>query len=110
MKLEPNWREWGLTRENLYTSEALPFWLQYDPDLFIRVIIHEIREEMSIVFECARMVSESSEAAAVKLSDSLTVREVCDVMFQHKDILMEITDTAWRYAIATKSARDQTIE
>jgi hypothetical protein len=106
VKRKLNLGEWGLKSEQLYTPEALTFWLQHDPDTFIQIISREVRDEMSIVFECVKMISENSEATGVKLSDSLTVKEVTDVILQHKAKLMDITETAWRYAIATKSKGD----
>ncbi len=100
----------GLTRETLFNSnKSLPFWLQYAPDDFIQVIVHEIKEEVVAIEEWAKLLCGTPGVDNLVLGSNppITAKDGCVAISDKGKRLRDILDLAWDYAEARK-ARDKT--
>jgi hypothetical protein len=106
MELEPNWEEMGLDDEMLFKQEAMSFWLQYSPSLFIQAIVNEIRTISIFIQNATRLIAEDSSTASVVLERSGAHRPlltVCEDITTSIETLKDILDTARRYSEVIQS-------
>jgi hypothetical protein len=77
--------------------------LQYPPNEFIQVIVHEIREDVIAIDTWIKLVYENTDIATTNLAKlesgrNITVREGCEAMLKRKDRLIRLLDLAFDYA------------
>lgn len=97
MDPEPNWNETGLDMESMFKPEAMPFWLQYPPQLLTQALVHEIREIiMKVEFQLGFI--KPSPNSSVDYSGNKSADETCDTIRKYQADLKDITDILWQYS------------
>ena len=97
-----HWRKMKLTEDSLYKPDrAMPYWLQFPPDDFIRCVVQDMEHEIQGIQNLLEFVLNDSDAAALTLDDlsrNMTVGEICELILRHAHKSRAILDIACKYA------------
>jgi hypothetical protein len=97
-----HWRKMKLTASTLYNPDhAMPYWLQFAPNDFIRFLVEDLGHDMQSVNDLVEFMLGDSEAAALSLEDlshKMTVQEICELILRHTRKTQAVLDIACHYA------------
>jgi hypothetical protein len=100
--LEPDYRGMGLTSDTLYKPElAMKFWSQYPIELFLQVMTHEIREEISKIHTLTNLISTDPKVAEITLetlAHGKTVKDTCEMIMNCNTRMEEMLNIVWEYS------------
>jgi len=93
----PDWQSADLTQETLYdVDKALPFWLQFPPWSLIRVLVHDLRNEIGIVRTLMQAIRGDPNLASAQIArlGNQTVLEAGDIALARIDRILKILTIA----------------
>ncbi|HEX2620890.1 MAG TPA: hypothetical protein VHL11_12100 [Phototrophicaceae bacterium] len=100
MKLEPRWEDTKLDKNLFFKPEAINFWLQYDPQSFLQVITHEIRE-ITLRTEHRLDLIQDVHVEIVEISEDIkqdVKRQAAVTIRTCQEQLYDIAATMWSYS------------
>jgi hypothetical protein len=96
--IERSPEEMSIDQEHLFSPEGLPYWLQFPPEMFIRMIVNYLRTHNFRVEKLAEFIRENPEAAKIDMGEGMTVEDVCERISASTSKTEAILATAVRYA------------
>jgi hypothetical protein len=99
-------QEMGLTKENLHKSEvAMPYWLQFQSPDFMRFIVYDIRQQISLIEGWLKLVNEDPKmhSMAVESLNGMALGEICETLLKSKARIDDILGVVWEYAETTQA-------
>ena len=78
----------------------MPYWLQFQSSDFMGIIIHDIRQQISLIEGWSKLVNEDPQASSIILENlnGISLGEICEMLLKSKAKIDDILDVVGEYA------------